>query len=437
MDAKLHYEIPHLLTAQAGPFYELEKHILEQRVKIEYWFREVWQQSTPLLTSSVDLRNSGFKISAVDTNVFPAGFNNLNPEFYPLCIQAAQSTLFELYPHCQKILIIPENHTRNTHYYQSVYMLADIIQKAGYEVQVGSLLIKDHPKKVSLPSGDTLYLHPIEKKNNKIVSGNFSPCLILLNNDLSEGTPELLKGISQPIEPPTRLGWSHRSKTHHFKHYNDICQSFSEMIDIDPWQISALFEDCGEVDFIQRDGIECLTDKVATLLDKIQSKYHQYNIEHKPFVIIKADAGTYGMAVMPVLDPIELTQLNRKQRTNMSMRKGGQSVDRVIIQEGVYTFETVGPEDSVAEPVIYMLGQHVVGGFYRVHKSKDIHENLNSPGMHFEKLAFAQCCNNPDNRQNNHQHQVQNQFYVYSVIARLALLASCKESEDLKKMNNE
>ena len=45
--------------------------------------------------------------------------------------------------------------------------------------------------------------------------------------------------------------------------------------------------------------------------------------------------------------------------------------------------------------------------------------------MHFEKLAFAACCNNPDNRLNT--DHAQNQFYVYSVIARLAQLASCKE----------
>src|SRR5689334_22792469 len=104
--------IPHLQTAQ-GAFHELEIKILNKQIEIERWFRELWLEFTPILTCSVDLRNAGFKIAAVDTNLFPAGFNNLNPDFYPLCIQAAQNFISQRYPHCQKILIIPENHTRN------------------------------------------------------------------------------------------------------------------------------------------------------------------------------------------------------------------------------------------------------------------------------------------------------------------------------------
>jgi glutamate--cysteine ligase len=430
MDFKMNDIIPHILTAHRGPFYELEKHILDNRMKIESWFREAWLQYPPILTSSVDLRNSGFKISPVDTNLFPAGFNNLNPEFYPLCIQAAQSILYELYPHCMRILIIPENHTRNPHYYQSVATLANIIQNAGYEVKIGSMLAEDSPIEIKFDSAASMYLHPLQKKDNTIVCGDFVPCLILLNNDLSEGIPELLQDITQPIEPPARLGWSHRSKAHHFMLYKEICKEFSELIGIDMWHIFPLFYDCGEIDFIQKDGIECMMQKTQELLNQIQLKYNEYNIEHKPFVMVKADAGTYGMAVMSIRSPEELSNLNRKQRMSMSVAKGGRSVNRVIIQEGVYTFETIGKDQHVAEPVVYMLGQHVVGGFYRVHQSRRFDENLNAPGMHFEMLAFAECCNIPDNQDNSHQHQ--HQFYVYSVIARLALLASCKERNAIK-----
>lgn len=425
------YSIPHLVTAQSGFFYKLEKTILDQHSKIESWFRDIFRSNAPVLTSSVDIRNAGFKISVVDTNLFPAGFNNLNPDFFPLCIQATQSTLFELYPNCKQILIIPENHTRNPYYYESVQILADIVQKAGYEVRVGTMLPETAPKEITLPSGNQLMLYPLTKKNRQISCDNFSPCLILLNNDLSEGIPELLTDITQTIEPPPQLGWSFRSKTDHFTYYNEVCQLFADLIGIDVWQISPLFLDCGEIDFVQRAGIDCLIQKTEILLSNIQNKYDQYHIDHKPFVVIKADAGTYGMAVLPIHDPKELNNLNRKQRLSMAVRKGGQSVNRVIVQEGVYTFESVGEEQSVAEPVVYMLGQHVVGGFYRVHKSRGIYENLNTPGMHFEKLAFAECCNNPDSRLNS--HHVQNQFYVYSVIARLGLLATCKEKLALSK----
>ena len=49
----------------------------------------------------------------------------------------------------------------------------------------------------------------------------------------------------------------------------------------------------------------------------------------------------------------------------MSVIKEGQPVHEVIIQEGVYTFENI--DGGVAEPVVYMIDQFVVGGFYRVH----------------------------------------------------------------------
>ncbi|HRE32194.1 MAG TPA: glutamate--cysteine ligase, partial [Candidatus Berkiella sp.] len=225
------------------------------------------------------------------------------------------------------------------------------------------------------------------------------------------------------------LGWSVRSKTQHCIFYQKICENFAKLIDIDVWQICPLFTDHQEIDFIKREGIDALIEKADSLLKQIQHKYHQYNIEFTPFVVIKADAGTYGMGVMPIHDPQQLKTLNRKQRMSMSVRKGGKSVERVIIQEGIPTFETIGIYHNVAEPVVYMLGQHVIGGFYRVHQERDIFENLNSPGMHFEKLSFAACCNNPDNRLS--PHDAQNQFYVYGVIARLAALAISYEKSAL------
>lgn len=423
------HTIPHLVTAQVGPFYALEKNIIHHSTKIESWFRKWWQQNQPIITSSVDLRNAGFKIAAIDTNLYPAGFNNLNPDFYPIGIQALQSVLFERYPHCQEIMIMAESHTRNTYYYQSLFTLQEMILSAGYEVRLGSLLVQDKPLDIEL-AHQSLRLHPIERNGDKIKCDGIAPCLIILNNDFSEGIPEIIKDVKQNIDPPSLLGWSTRSKSKHFEHYQNICEVFADLIGIDVWQISALYDECKNVDFVNKDNMESLIEKTASLLDRIQKKYDEYHIDHKPYVIIKADAGTYGMAVMTVRDAKELNDLNRKQRLNMSIRKGGQEVHDYILQEGIYTFETLGDEQSVAEPVVYMFGQHVIGGFYRVHRNRKFDESLNAPGMHFEMLAFDQCCNNPNQRQNT--HLVQNQFYVYSVIARLALMASCKERDEIQ-----
>jgi glutamate--cysteine ligase len=221
------------------------------------------------------------------------------------------------------------------------------------------------------------------------------------------------------------LGWSDRLKSSHFALYREVCQEFAKIVDIDPWLIDPLFRNCGEIAFMKREGEDCLADNVDALLAAIRRKYTEYGIDRPPFVIVKADAGTYGMAIMTVHSADEIRQLNRKQRTKMAASKGGQEVTKVILQEGVYSFETWGAEEAVAEPVVYMIDHYVVGGFYRVHKNRGVDENLNAPGMHFEPLAFAQPCNAPD--MNQAPDADPNRFYAYGVIARLALVAAARE----------
>ena len=151
---------------------------------------------------------------------------------------------------------------------------------------------------------------------------------------------------------------------------------------------------CGEINFQERTGEECLAGWVDVVLAKVRDKYKEYGIEREPFVIVKADAGTYGMGIMTVKDPADVRDLNRKQRNKMAVVKEGLSVTDVLVQEGVYTFETV--KDAVAEPVIYMIDQFVVGGFYRVHTGRGQDENLNAPGMQFEPMPFDTSCLLPD-----------------------------------------
>jgi glutamate--cysteine ligase len=62
------------------------------------------------------LRNSGFKLAPVDTNLFPGGFNNLNPEFRPLCVQAMVAAVEKICTGARSVQLIPENYTRNIFY---------------------------------------------------------------------------------------------------------------------------------------------------------------------------------------------------------------------------------------------------------------------------------------------------------------------------------
>jgi glutamate--cysteine ligase len=426
MPAQKTTTIPHLTTALRGPLELLEKNILDQQTKIETWFRNKWQQHRPPIYGSVDLRNAGFKLAPVDMNLFPAGFNNLNRDFIPLCTQAVQDTIEQYQADSKRILLIPESHTRNLFYLESLCTLQEIILKAGFEVRIGSLRTDlTSPQKIDLPSGRSIYLEPIKRQNNRLMLDNFDPCFIWLNNDLSAEIPEILQNLEQEIRPPLALSWHHRLKSTHFNCYQDIAIEFANLIDIDPWLINPLFAQCEQIDFLKCEGMQCLTANTTSLLEKIQQKYDEYKIKQKPFVVIKADTGTYGMGIMTISDPQKLLQMNRKQRTTMAKIKGGKVVNRVILQEGIYTFETLGSNNAAAEPVVYMIGHHVVGGFYRVHTKRGAAENLNAPGMHFEPLAFAQCCNDPDLHAK--PDAAKNRFYAYGVIARLSLLAATLE----------
>ena len=417
--------VPRLTTALEGPLLDLERRLLAAQPEAERWLRGHWQDHETPFYCSVDLRNSGFKLAPVDTNLFPGGFNNLNPAFHPLCVQAAMAAIEKVCPDARGAVLIPESHTRNQFYLRNVTVLHTILRHAGLNVRIGSLLREvTGPTDVALDDGSKLTLEPLERRGNRLFVDGFDPCVVLLNNDLSAGVPEILMNLEQVVLPPLHAGWTVRRKSNHFQAYRKVAEEFAGVIGIDPWLINPLFEKCGRINFQERKGEECLEGYVAEILDDIRAKYREYGIREEPFVIVKADAGTYGMGVMTVKDPSEVRGLNRKQRTKMAVVKEGLQVHEVMVQEGVYTFESV--DDAVAEPVVYMIDHFVVGGFYRVHTERGKDQNLNAPGMQFAPLAFADPCSSPNP---DDPGCPPNRFYAYGVIARLALLAASIELE--------
>jgi len=427
--------VPHLTTALAGPLLALEKRFLDAETTIERWLRGQWLEHTPPFYCSVDLRNSGFKLAPVDTNLFPGGFNNLNPAFLPLCVQAAMAAVEKVCPEAKNLLIVPENHTRNQFYLMNVAHLAAILRHTGLDVRIGSLLPEiTAPTTLALPDGQTLTLEPLQRfgapgpdgRGRRLGVKDFDPCAVLLNNDLSAGVPALLENLhEQFVIPPLNAGWHVRRKSNHFAAYRQVAREFAALLGIDPWLLDPEFEVCGAINFQEQTGTECLAANVDTLLYRIRAKYKEYGIDSQPFVIVKADAGTYGMGIMTVKDASEVKELSRRQRNKMAVGKEGLQVTEAIIQEGVPTCERV--DEGPAEPVVYMIDRYVVGGFYRVNTQRGIDENLNAPGMQFKPLAFETGCTLPDSAQA--PDAPPNRFYAYGVVARLALLAAACELE--------
>jgi glutamate--cysteine ligase len=418
--------VPHLITALTGPINELEQRILDATPVIERWFRLEWMEHTPPLYCSVDIRNAGFKLAPVDTNLYPDGWHNLSPEMLPLAVQAAQAAIEKICPEARNLLIVPENGKPSSFYLASLVRLREIFRMAGLNVRFGSIdpALK-RAAALPLPDGDKLTLEPAQRLRYRVGLKNFDPCTILLNNDLAAGAPGILEELhEQYLLPPLQAGWSVRRKSRHFQCYEEVSKRFGKLLGIDPWLINPMYATCGEIDIHEPSGGECLRANVDALLGKLRRKYKEYGINEKPFVVVKADHGTRGMGIMTVRDVKDLAQLGRK----LPPGKDATQVPRgeVIIQEGVLTNERI--HDAVAEPVVYMIDRYVVGGFYRVHAERGTDENLNAPGERFVPLAFAGGAQLPRPGARG-EASAPNRFYMYGVIGRLAMVAASYELE--------
>jgi len=425
--------VPHLVTALSGPLLDLEKKILAATPAIERWFRLEWQEHTPPFYCSVDLRNAGFKLAPVDTDLFPGGFNNLSPEMLPLSVQAAMAAIEKYCPDAKNLLLVPRLDTDNPFYLQNVARLMQIFRQTGLHVRLGSLSDGiTEPTPIELPDGNTLVLEPMVRSENgrRLGLKNFDPCTILLNNDLSAGIPSILENIyEQNLLPPLHAGSVLRRKSNHLSAYDEVVKKFAKLLEVDAWMLNPYFVRCSAVDLRELAGEEQLATAVDQVLAKIRKKYKEYSIKETPLVTVKAEAGTDGMDIVTVRDAAELKEFCRLQRDQSTAPGGRLVVADLIVQESVPTFEHIN--DSVAEPVVYMMDRYVVGGFYRVQAERSVTENANAPdtpGTHFVPLAFAQQHALPD-LQAKPGTAAPNRFYMYGVVARLALLAASIELE--------
>ncbi len=419
--------VPHLTTALTGPINELEQRVLESMPAIERWFRLEWMEHTPPFYTSVDLRNAGFKLAPVSTDLFPGSFNHLTPEMLPLAVQAAMAAIEKICPEARNLLLVPDNATGDPFYMTSVQRLVQVFTQAGLNVRLGSADPSvTGPRALALPDGSELMVEPLLRTRGRLGLKDFDPCTILLNNDLAQGIPRELHNLhEQYLLPPLHAGWTVRRKSRHFQSYEEVAKKFAKLLGMDPWLINPLFAQCGEVDFESPEGLDCVKAGVDAALAKVRRKYKEYGINEKPFVVVKADHGNRGNGVVTVRDAKDLDNASQL-RQRLGLAKDGQAITEVIIQEGVPSYERM--HSAVAEPVVVMIDRYVVGGFYRVHAGRGTDENLGGPGSSYVPLAFAESGQLPRPGAKPGASPP-NRFYMYGVIGRLAMLAAAYELE--------
>lgn len=380
---------------------------------INDFFNQKFAQNPPLFYNSVDLRHNGHKIAPIDTNCFPAGFNNIaNLE---KAQKIAQNYLENHFLGAKNIMIIPENHTRNLAYLENVKNLEKILKNDQNQVITGSMLTEIDEKTTI----EGLTLHKIHKNGDKITTDGFTPDLIILNNDLTGGVPEILQNIDIPITPPTKIGWHQRSKSQHFSIYNQLAAQLCQILEIDPWLISTMHKHCQKVNFKSMAGLDCLAKHVNSLLNSLKEKHQQYQIPDAPYCFVKADSGTYGMAVMQVNNAEQILDLNKKGRNKMNMLKESTQNTTAIVQEGIATIDKI--QQMPAEPMIYMINAEIAANLARANSDRTSKNSLNAAGAQFfdlENLNDDELCLGCTK---------ENITKTYSVIAKLAALASSIE----------
>ncbi len=414
--------VPHLVTALQGPINELEQRILDAMPSIERWFRLEWMEHTPLFYSAVDVRNAGFKLAAVSTNLFPSGWHHLTPSMLPLAVQAAMAAIEKICPEARNLLIVPQNQAHSTAYWSNLAQLRRIFYMAGLNVCMGS--INPEVKKstlIELPGGETLSLEPVTRTRTRLGAKNFDPCTILLNHELRSGVPGILEDLhEQYLLPPLHAASAVRHRVSQLRCYEEVVKRFGKLIGVDPWLMNPLWELCPDVDMRQPSDVQRLRDGTDAMLAKVRKRYKEYGIKEKAFVVLKSDRYDTLFAATAVRDTRDMDALLERLRQAQDHADGMPL--GVVLQEGVHTNERL--DDSVAEPVVYLVDRYVVGGFYRVGAAADVH----APDAQYVPLAFADS---------HHLPQMgvppgasaPNRFYMYGVVARLAMLAAAYELE--------
>ncbi len=384
-----------------------------QKDEVESWLAAEFAKREPPFYCSVDVRVSEHKIAPIDTNLFPGGFNNLGEKAREQAGAAARAVVQRQWPEAKRALVIAERHTRNPYYAEHLTTLRAILEAAGLEVRLA--LAAGEPATLR-GHREEFELAPVARSGDRLTAADgFEPDLVILNHDQSGGTPAILEDVAQPVLPPPRAGWAHRRKSAHFFQYERVAARFARAFGFDPWLITSYFNVCHRVDISRNIGLGCLEQVIDDTLGDIAAKYRELGTDSKPFAVLKADAGTYGMGVVMVDEAEQVRRLNRRQRSNLSSAKDGVAINDILVQEGVPTADRI--EGLVAEPVCYMIGAEVVGGFWRLNQSKGPRENLNSRGM----LFWSMPQQSPSYRRTAH---------AIDVVARLALLATTRELAD-------
>jgi glutamate--cysteine ligase len=165
----------------------IHEKLIQHREKAIAWFKKKREGNAYPIYTSVDIRDASYKIAPVDANIYPAGFNNICPVDRERAPEIVQDYLDSHYgQEFKNIVLLSEEHTSNSYYWENIKALKLMIEGAGREVRVAVPRDLESTVSVKAASGDVVMVHSAHREGNKIVLSNkFTPDLIISNNDFS------------------------------------------------------------------------------------------------------------------------------------------------------------------------------------------------------------------------------------------------------------
>lgn len=401
---------------------EIHLKISKNLSRLHDWYMESRKGYAYPFYTSVDVRDSGFKIAVVDANIYPAGFNNICVTDRESAGPAIENYLRSHYGKpIEKIGLLCEEHTNNLNYWDNVLALKEMIETTGRQVRVTIPKKIDNPIELKTATGRTLTIYPFIKESERsLVGKDFVPDIIISNNDFSDANEIWAQGLSIPINPPRELGWYQRRKSTHFKFYNSLANEVAALIDVDPWMLQVKTDVLFDCDLGFAENREEAAQKAQQMIDQIKIEYEQKGVREDPVLFVKNNSGTYGLAVAVVKSGEEILSWNSKARTKMKAAKGGHGVTELLFQEGIPS--TLKVEGATCEPAVYLLGCELAGAFLRAHNEKGATESLNSPGALYKRLCVT------DLKVDVAGSPMEN---VYGLVARMASLAIGREAQEM------
>lgn len=357
--------------------------ILEsKRELITAWMTKKRSEVPIPIYGSVDVRDAGWKVAVVDANHFPAGFNNVSKEDEPHLAKLLKNHISRIKSECKWVHLYPESHTRNAGYIENVATIQRLLIHSGFRCTVGSPELSAHGSLAGI-SGP-LHLSRVELKLENGIEELFvegeRPCLILLNNDLTEG---IVPGLSaNNVSPPPSMGWHRRRKSEHYVCLQKYVDEMAQLLEIDSWHLMANWFVSENKCLDEENCRVALAKEVDEFIENIRAKYESLGIEREPVVFVKNDRGTYGLGIMAVKEGKELLELSNRKMKKLMYSKGGADVENFLIQEGVPTLLTEKGGAPV-EPVVYLVDGEAASWFYRINDKKGDMDNLNSPSAEF------------------------------------------------------